>query len=61
MSTNTAVYVCVDNYLLQTYIYFAGIEYQDTKVALGIYGVNMAAAYASIALIKKRNLKYVSD
>jgi hypothetical protein len=23
--------------------------------------VNMAAAYASIALIKKRNLKYVSD
>lgn len=32
-----------------------GIEYSDTKLALGLYGLNMVFALAIIPLMKKRN------
>ncbi|VDM42466.1 unnamed protein product [Toxocara canis] len=34
-----------------------GFDYADTKVALGIYGMNIAFALATIPLLKKKNLR----
>ncbi|RCN28681.1 TspO/MBR family protein [Ancylostoma caninum] len=37
-----------------------GFDYTDTRLALGLYGANMALALTTIPLVKKKNLGCVS-
>lgn len=34
-----------------------GLDYNDTRLALGLYGANIALALATVPLVKKRNLR----
>ncbi|MFH4977799.1 hypothetical protein AB6A40_004508 [Gnathostoma spinigerum] len=36
-----------------------GFDYSDTKLALGLYGANLALSMATIPLVKKRNMKCI--
>ncbi|KHJ86450.1 TspO/MBR family protein [Oesophagostomum dentatum] len=38
-----------------------GFDYTDTRLALGLYGANMALALATIPMVKKKSLSCVSS